>query len=133
MPETKIGLFADRGASYFLTKGKNNEGLGIYLALTGQTIKGMNLVWCGIATHFVPKDKLEDLKQELIERVDQDTSDEVIQIIVNKYADHEASKEDIPNIKLINMLFNQSSLIRIIKALEFTTSTFAKATLDQLN
>ena len=57
----------------------------------------------------------------------------MIQIIVNKYADHDASKEDIPNIKLINMLFNQSSLIRIIKALEFTTSTFAKATLDQLN
>ena len=54
MPETKIGFFADRGASYFLTKGKNNEGLGIYLALTGQTIKGKNLVWCGIATHFVP-------------------------------------------------------------------------------
>lgn len=41
-------------------------------------MKGKNLVWCGLATHYVPSEKLDDLKKELIDRVDQDTSDELI-------------------------------------------------------
>jgi enoyl-CoA hydratase/carnithine racemase len=54
MPEIKIGYFADKTACYFLNSMKHNEGLGLFLALTGYSLKGKNLVWCGLATHYVP-------------------------------------------------------------------------------
>jgi 3-hydroxyisobutyryl-CoA hydrolase len=38
MPEAKIGLFTDVGASYFLSRLRDN--IGLYLGLTGQRVKG---------------------------------------------------------------------------------------------
>jgi 3-hydroxyisobutyryl-CoA hydrolase len=42
MPEAKLGLFTDVGAGYFLSRLRKN--LGLFLALTGQRIKGKELV-----------------------------------------------------------------------------------------
>lgn len=58
MPETAIGFFTDVGGSYFLSRVKNNIHLGLYLGITGHRLKSKDLVKWGIATHFVPKDKL---------------------------------------------------------------------------
>jgi len=38
MPESKIGLFCDAGASYFFSRIRNN--LGIYFALVGKKLSG---------------------------------------------------------------------------------------------
>lgn len=38
MPETKIGLFPDVGASYYLSR--LDGQIGTYLALTGTSLKG---------------------------------------------------------------------------------------------
>ena len=54
MPETSIGFFTDVGASYFLSRVKNNISLGLFLGLTGYRLKGKDLVKWDIATHFVP-------------------------------------------------------------------------------
>ncbi len=52
MPETGIGLFPDVGASYYLS---HLDGqLGIYLGLTGARIKAPDLLYTGLATHFIP-------------------------------------------------------------------------------
>lgn len=46
MPETKIGLFPDVGASYVLPRLKYH--LGYYLGLTGHSIDQVNVLYCGL-------------------------------------------------------------------------------------
>ncbi|KAF0985185.1 hypothetical protein FDP41_000224 [Naegleria fowleri] len=65
MPETAIGFFCDVGGSYFLPR-IPIKGLGMYLALTGARLKGEQCVVAGIATHFVPSDKLGELEELLV-------------------------------------------------------------------
>lgn len=75
MPETGIGFFTDVGGSYFLSRVKNNISLGLYLGLTGHRLKSRDLVKWGIATHFVPKDKLTELYTDLTAHVKNESSD----------------------------------------------------------
>jgi 3-hydroxyisobutyryl-CoA hydrolase len=42
MPETKIGYFPDVGASYYLSR--LDGEIGTYLALTGDTLKGRQVL-----------------------------------------------------------------------------------------
>jgi enoyl-CoA hydratase len=56
MPETGIGLFPDVGASHYLSHLPGE--LGIYLGLTGARIKAADLVYTGLATHFIPSSLL---------------------------------------------------------------------------
>lgn len=52
-PESGIGYFPDAAAVFHLSRLKGNPSLGLFLALTGLTIKGKELVSWGFATHFV--------------------------------------------------------------------------------
>ncbi|GAA6061671.1 hypothetical protein JCM10212_000854 [Sporobolomyces blumeae] len=65
MPETKIGLFPDVGANFFLPR--LDGQLGIYLALTATPLKGAAAYVAGFTTHFVPSERLERLEQRLAE------------------------------------------------------------------
>jgi len=71
-PETAIGLFPDVGGMWWLSRMKG--GLGNYIALTGQRLKADDLLYAGLATHYVPSQKLEELKSSLI--VATDTGDD---------------------------------------------------------
>lgn len=75
-----IGLFPDVGGSYFLPRTPQKH-LGRHLALTGtgnvwfifnfsfplgqRVVGGGALKYLGFATHAVPSDKLDELKEEL--------------------------------------------------------------------
>ena len=63
MPETGIGLFPDVGSTFFLNKLKG--GLGIYLALSGARLKYTDLMYSGLATHFVPSSQVDAMIQDL--------------------------------------------------------------------
>jgi enoyl-CoA hydratase len=63
MPETGIGLFPDVGATRFLAHCPGR--VGMFLALTGHRIKAADMVWCGLATHYVPQDRLDALIEVL--------------------------------------------------------------------
>jgi enoyl-CoA hydratase len=63
MPETAIGMFPDIGASYFLPRLPG--ALGMYLGLTGTRLKGADAVTAGLATHFVPQNRLAELSNAL--------------------------------------------------------------------
>ena len=59
-PETGIGFYTDVSATYFLPRVKNGTTcVGQFLGLTGHRLKGKELVTWGIATHFVPRKKLD--------------------------------------------------------------------------
>lgn len=65
MPETAIALFPDVGTSYVLPR--LPDGIGTWLALTGARLRGADAVHAGLATHFVPRARLPDLKTALME------------------------------------------------------------------
>ncbi len=64
MPETGIGLFPDVGGGWFLPRLSGE--LGTWLALTGAQVRGGDVVAAGLATHFVPSDRIGDLKAAII-------------------------------------------------------------------
>ncbi|BGO97558.1 3-hydroxyisobutyryl-CoA hydrolase [Rhodotorula toruloides] len=65
MPETKIGLFPDVGANFILPR--LDGQLGLYLGLTSFPLKGAATYLAGLATHYVPSDRLADLEHRLSE------------------------------------------------------------------
>lgn len=65
MPETAIGFCPDIGASYVLPRLPG--GIGMAMGLTGWRLMGADAVHAGLATHFVPRDRLTDLQAALRE------------------------------------------------------------------
>ncbi len=51
MPETGIGFFPDVGGSWFLPRCPGQ--LGTYLGLTGARLGAGDMLYCGLATHYV--------------------------------------------------------------------------------
>ncbi|MFA7261439.1 MAG: enoyl-CoA hydratase/isomerase family protein [Caulobacter sp.] len=64
MPETGIGLFPDVGGGWFLPRLPGKAGL--WLALTGARIKAADCCALGIATHYMPSEKVEAFKAALL-------------------------------------------------------------------
>lgn len=56
MPETALGFFPDIGAGYFLPRLPG--ALGMYLGLTGHRLDAADALYTGLATHFIPADRL---------------------------------------------------------------------------
>lgn len=65
MPETTIGFFPDVGASFFLPRMEGE--MGTYLALTSEQLKGVDVFYHGIATHYINSASLPDLEGRLAE------------------------------------------------------------------
>lgn len=65
MPETGIGLFPDVGGGWHLSR--LGGRLGQFLALTGARLDGAECMWAGIATHYLPSEKLVEAKARIIE------------------------------------------------------------------
>ena len=66
MPETGIGLFPDVGAGWYLSRLPGR--MGQYLALTGHRLDGAEACALGLATHYLPADRLEAAKQSIRDR-----------------------------------------------------------------
>ena len=66
MPESGIGLFPDVGGGWYLSRlpGRTGE----WLALTGARLDGAECLALGLATHFVPSERLPALKAMLARR-----------------------------------------------------------------
>lgn len=59
MPETGIGFFPDVGGTWLLSHTPSQ--FGTHLGLTGEHISGADAIALGLADHFVPADKLEQM------------------------------------------------------------------------
>ncbi|KAI9667425.1 MAG: hypothetical protein M1821_000240 [Bathelium mastoideum] len=73
MPETTIGFFPDVGGSFFLPR--LDGEIGTYLALTSEQLKGANVFYNGIATHYLDSTSLPDLEARLAELNFRDSAD----------------------------------------------------------
>jgi enoyl-CoA hydratase len=65
MPETSIGLFPDVGGGRYLSRLRGR--IAQFLALTGARLDGAECVALGLATHYIPSERLEQVKRELTE------------------------------------------------------------------
>jgi enoyl-CoA hydratase len=63
MPETAIGLFPDVGGGWYLSRLPGRTGQ--YLALTGARLDGAEMLALGLATHFLPGERVEDAKRRI--------------------------------------------------------------------
>lgn len=84
MPECHIGLFPDVGGSWFLPRCPG--ALGAFLALTGHRLKAADAIHAGIATHFVPSERMSDLVDGLVSADWSKPAGEVVERVVTGYA-----------------------------------------------
>ena len=65
MPETGIGLFPDVGGGWYLSRLPGR--IGQYLALTGHRLDGAECLALGLATHYLPAERLPEAKARIAE------------------------------------------------------------------
>lgn len=134
MPETAIGFFPDVGASHFLPRCPGS--LGLFLGLTGHRLFGRDIFKAGIATHFVPSDKLHSLEEELMRLENPNVI--TIDSILSKYQeqweiDYRKEFSLKPYIGRINSIFGQAgSVEEIIQGLQKDNTDWAKKQIETL-
>ena len=105
----------------------------MYLGITGQRVKAKDLVTWGIATHYVPTAKLDDLVNSITASVTEKTSDKEIMEIVNSHSELTAGHTpEIPNHAEIRDIFQMDSATEIMKRLDSSTTPFAEQTRKML-
>ena len=65
MPETGIGLFPDVGGGWYLSRLPGR--MGQFIALTGHRLDGAECLALGLATHYLPAERLEEAKARIAE------------------------------------------------------------------
>mmetsp|Transcript_23070 Transcript_23070/g.26536 ORF Transcript_23070/g.26536 Transcript_23070/m.26536 type:complete len:406 (-) Transcript_23070:81-1298(-) len=102
MPETGIGLFPDVGTMYYLSR--LDGGLGCFIALTGARLKADDLIYAGIATHYVPSCRLKELQDALAMATDvcSDVTPATVNDCVGTVLDTFNEKIDLSTSQLLN-------------------------------
>ncbi|GAA5798478.1 hypothetical protein HPULCUR_003882 [Helicostylum pulchrum] len=134
MPENRFGHFVDAASSFYLPRVNGN--LGKYMALTAAVIKAEDVLLSGLATHFVPSDKLDFVHESLVNLYQPscNTINETIKKFSIKVDDIPAS--DIlqyENMNTIKRCFQFDTVPEIFEALEKEGSKFAQETMDQMH
>ncbi|KCV71293.1 hypothetical protein H696_02239 [Fonticula alba] len=129
MPECAIGLFPDVGMSYNLAR--LDGELGMFLALTGYQLKGADVFWSRIATHYIEED-MHPMVHEFLSSTPRLNADRI------NYQLNEHATVDIPPFSLaehmgfINTVFSLETLPEIMGALRVTDTPFAKKILAMM-
>lgn len=121
MPETGIGLFPDVGGTYFLPRCPGE--LGTFLGLTGARLKGADILTAGVATHFVPRDKMPALEQALIAAAPADKA--AIDAVVARFTGDAGASPLSERKAEIDRRFAGDSVAAIMAALETDPSPFS--------
>jgi enoyl-CoA hydratase/carnithine racemase len=108
MPETAIALFPDVGTSHVLPRLPG--AIGNWLALTGARLLGADAVHAGLATHFVPRARLAELRAALVETGDA--------AVVERFAEAPPEAGFAPHRAAMDRCFSQPSVLDMIAALE---------------
>lgn len=139
MPETSIGLFPDVGGSFFLSR--LNGEVGTYLALTSQQLRGVDLLYAGIATHYLHSSTIPALTSRLSELTFEDNLSYMDRLRIIAHTLHEYSSglpSDPPVIAgqtrmAIDRCFGHDTIAKIVSALEREGTEWASQTLSDLS
>lgn len=116
MPETGIGLFPDVGGGWFLPRLQGE--LGTWLALTGARLKGSDVFAAGVATHFIPSDRLPELRLKLEATEFGDDAATVLSGLLAKLSEPAAPGSYEAHLGTINQCFAHDRAEAIVEALE---------------
>jgi len=141
MPEMAIGLFCDVGSMWWMPRILKG-GLAPYVALTGARLKPQDLIYTGIATHYIPSGKLDVLEVALAEATDNEDVqipyNDVIAPVLDEF--NEWPTADSPHgflqqhHSIIDKTFQEVSVESIVSNLEsFQDDEFCKTTLETLS
>ncbi|CAI9098777.1 OLC1v1035484C1 [Oldenlandia corymbosa var. corymbosa] len=119
-PEAAIGLSPDCGASHFLSRLPGF--FGEYLGLTGSRLNGIEMVACGLATHFVLSKDLISMEEALDSlaastgKLETSTVSETI----NKFVQQVHLQRDsvFERLDVINKCFSKETVEDILSSLE---------------
>ncbi|XP_050249392.1 3-hydroxyisobutyryl-CoA hydrolase-like protein 5 [Quercus robur] len=119
-PEASIGFHTDCGFSYIHSHLPGH--LGEYLALTGARLNGKELVAAGLATHFVPSEKLPELEKRLISLNSGDKN--AVKSAIEEFSvEVQLDEDSVLNKKsIIDECFSKDSVAEIIKSFEAEAS-----------
>ena len=124
MPETSIGLFPDVGGGRYLSRLRGRTAQ--FLALTGARLDGAECLALGLATHYIPSDRLEELKRELIE------VPEHVEAILKRAHVEPPPARIVGHYAAIDRCFASDRLEDILAALEAEESEWAQKELATL-
>jgi enoyl-CoA hydratase len=124
MPETSIGLFPDVGGGRYLSRLRGR--IPQFLALTGARLDGAECIALGLATHYIPSDRLEEVKRQLAE------VPEHVEAILRAASEEPPAARITGNYAAINRCFASDRLEDILAALEADGSDWAQKELATL-
>ena len=139
MPECRIGLFPDVGSMWWMTRRLKQHAVANYLALTGKQIGPADLLYTGLATHYIPSSRLEDLEHALAEATASENEDntiknDVVASILMSF--HESIPTDhcylAINKQIIESSFGGESVEDIFTNLKEANTEFSRSTLETL-
>ncbi|KAJ7960650.1 3-hydroxyisobutyryl-CoA hydrolase-like protein [Quillaja saponaria] len=115
-PEASIGFHTDCSLSYMLPRLPGH--LGEYLALTGARLNSKELIAAGLATHFVPSEKITELERSLISLNSGDEN--AVKLAIEEFSSEvKLDEESVLNKRsIIDECFSKDSVAEIINALE---------------
>ncbi|KAK4724896.1 hypothetical protein R3W88_027675 [Solanum pinnatisectum] len=115
-PEAQIGFHPDAGASYYLSRLPGY--LGEYLALTGEKLNGVEMIACGLATHYSHNERLPWIEERLGKLITDDRL--VIENSIAQYGDivYPDTRSVLHKFEKIDKCFCQDTVEEIIEALE---------------
>nr|XP_043628585.1 3-hydroxyisobutyryl-CoA hydrolase-like protein 1, mitochondrial isoform X2 [Erigeron canadensis] len=115
-PETLIGLHPDAGASFYLSQLPGY--LGEYLGLTGDRLNGVEMLACGLATHYSHSTNVPTIEKCLKNLKTDDPS--VIETSLQKYSDFDYPDNNsvLKRMEMVDVCFSHDTVEEIIDALE---------------
>lgn len=125
MPETGIGLFPDVGGGWYLPRLEGR--VGVFLALTGARLDGAECLALGLATHYLPSEKLDDAKARIAAHPDR------IGGILGELSVTAPPADITQHIDKINRLFASDTYEDILAALEADGGEWATKELSVLH
>lgn len=131
MPETGIGLIPDIGATYFLSRLPGRTGL--YLGLTAARIGGADALHLGLATHYVPSDRMAALDTALREGDYSTRAHAAVGRILDGFAEDPGVAPIVENLEAIDRCFGGETVEQVIAKLQAEGTPWAEETLAALD
>uniref|UniRef100_A0A6M2ESM0 3-hydroxyisobutyryl-CoA hydrolase n=1 Tax=Populus davidiana TaxID=266767 RepID=A0A6M2ESM0_9ROSI len=115
-PEAQIGFHPDAGASFYLSRLPGY--LGEYLALTGDKLNGVEMIACGLASHYALHERLDLIEERLGKLITDEAT--VIETSLAQYGDlvYPDKTSVLYKIETIDKCFSHDTVEEIVDALE---------------